>query len=588
VIEARFDDLTGAEPSFRLTEPIGVLEATRLEEVASVIDAAEGAATRGLWVAGFVSYEAAPGLDPSLRVRMRQEADPFARLPLAWFAMFERREETQLPEAPGGSSPDQDAWRPSVDRARYDVAIATIREHIAAGDTYQVNHTLRLRSRIEGDPRGLYRDLCHAQRGAYNAYLHTGRYRILSASPELFFRIDGDRITCRPMKGTAARGRWPAEDEQVRRGLAGSVKDRAENAMIVDLIRNDLGRVARMGSVRWDDVFAVERYETVWQLTSTVAATLPPHVRLLDVFRALFPSGSVTGAPKVSTMGIIADLEDSPRGVYCGAVGYLAPTDLGPAARFNVPIRTVMHDTETSVAEYGVGGGITWDSSAQGEFDETVAKARVLVARRPRFDLLESVGCDPDVGLRRLDGHLARLSASAEYFGFAFDDGVVREALQAEAARFSGRSAKIRLLLDRRGHVQTGGAPMSPSEGPVRLSIDTGHAVDPGDVLLFHKTSLRGTYEGARARHPDADDTVLVNTRGEVTETTTSNLAVQLDGRWWTPPLDAGLLPGCERTALLAEGVVDERSLTIDDLRRATEIAVLNSVRGWRAAVVVG
>jgi para-aminobenzoate synthetase/4-amino-4-deoxychorismate lyase len=197
------------------------------------------------------------------------------------------------------------------------------------------------------------------------------------------------------------------------------------------------------------------------------------------------------------------------------------------------------------------------------------------------------VGSDPDLGFRRLDEHLARLSASAEYFGFAFDDDAVREALQAEAVRFSGRSAKIRLLLDRRGRVQTGGAPMSVSEGPVRLSIDTGHAVDPLDVLLFHKTSLRGPYEEARARHPDADDAVLVNTRGEVTETTTSNLAVRLDGRWWTPPLNAGLLPGCERTALLAEGVVDERSVTIDDLRSAMEIAVLNSVRGWRAAVVV-
>jgi para-aminobenzoate synthetase/4-amino-4-deoxychorismate lyase len=286
-------------------------------------------------------------------------------------------------------------------------------------------------------------------------------------------------------------------------------------------------------------------------------------------------------------MSIIAELEDSPRGVYCGAVGYLAPTDRGPAARFNVPIRTVIHDAETGVAEYGVGGGITWDSRAQGEFDEIVAKARVLVTRRPRFDLLESVGAEPDGELRRLDEHLARLSASAEYFGFAFDDDAVRGALQAEADRFTGRPAKIRLLLDRRGHIQTGGAPITVPAGPVRLSIDAARALDPGDVLLFHKTSLRAPYDEARARHPDADDVVLVNTRGEITETTTSNLAVRLDGRWWTPPLDSGLLPGCERTALLADGVMEERRLTIDDLRSATEIAALNSVRGWRAAVMV-
>ena len=248
------------------------------------------------------------------------------------------------------------AWQPSVDRETYDRAIGTIHGHIAAGDTYQVNHTLRLRSRVQGDERGLYRDLCYAQRGAYAGYLNLGRYRVLSASPELFFRIDGEALSTRPMKGTAPRGRWPAEDLEVAERLRGSVKDRAENAMIVDLLRNDLGRVARAGTVTWSDVFDLERYETVWQLTSTVTSTLRSEVGLADVFAALFPCGSVTGAPKVRTMEIIAELEDSPRGVYCGAVGFLAPPGSGlPAARFGVPIRTVMLDAQTGTAEYGVG-----------------------------------------------------------------------------------------------------------------------------------------------------------------------------------------------------------------------------------------
>ena len=343
--------------------------------------------------------------------------------------MFEGREETVLPEPP----PDQGdastvAWAPSMTRSAYDAAIGRIHQHIAAGETYQVNFTLRLRAEVDGDPRGLYRDLCFAQRGAYAGYLDTGRFRVLSASPELFFRIDGHRIETKPMKGTAPRGRWLAEDEEIRAALQGSVKERAENAMIVDLLRNDLGRVARAGSVTWTDVFAAERYETVWQLTSTVAADLRGDASLVDVFRALFPCGSVTGAPKVSTMGIVAALEHDPRGAYCGTVGYLAPAGApGPRARFNVAIRTVVHDAETAAAVYGVGGGITWDSQAGAEYDETVAKARVLTERRPPFRLLETLAHLPTGGYRRLDEHRRRLRASAAYLGIPLDEAAVED-----------------------------------------------------------------------------------------------------------------------------------------------------------------
>ncbi len=586
VIEARFDDLTGAEPSFRLVGPAGVLEARRAAEVPGVIAAAEQAAARGLWAAGYVAYEAAPGLDPALRVRPRDPTDVFTEAPLAWFAMFEGREETTLPDPPvDRPEPSDAAWTPSMSRSDYDADIARIHQHIAAGDTYQVNFTLRLRAQIEGDPRGLYRDLCFAQRGAYAAYLDTGRFHVLSASPELFFRIDDGRITARPMKGTAPRGRWLDEDEALRAHLQGSVKDRAENAMIVDLLRNDIGRIAREGTVTWSDVYTAERFETVWQLTSSVGADLRAGTSMLDVFRALFPCGSVTGAPKVSTMGIIADREQDPRGVYCGTVGYIAPSGVaGPRARFNVAIRTVVHDAESGAATYGVGGGITWDSQAAAEYDETVAKARVLTSRRPPFRLLESLAHEPGTGYRRLDEHLARLRASAAYLGIDLDEAAIASALDREALRFPTKPAKVRLLIDRRGRVEIGSAPMTATPEPVRLAVDVAHPVDPADPLLFHKTTLRARYEAATQRFPDVDDVVLVNTRGEVTETTRANIAARIDGRWVTPPLDAGLLPGCERAALLAEGALQEAIITLGALRQAKEIAFVNSVRGWKRA----
>ncbi|MDH4113604.1 MAG: aminodeoxychorismate synthase component I [Actinomycetota bacterium] len=584
MIEARFDDLTGASDSFRFVGPVGVLEALRPDEVVGAIAAAEAATARGLWVAGFVSYEAARGLDPAMEVLQRRADDPFARLPLAWFAMFEERERTVLPEPnDDGTKADEDSWRPSIERAAYDAAIGSIREHIAAGETYQVNHTIRLRSQVEGDERGLYRDLCYAQRGAYAAYLNLGRYRVLSASPELFFRIDGRRITTKPMKGTARRGRWPAEDEAVAASLRGSVKDRAENAMIVDLLRNDIGRVSRTGSVTWSDVFELERFETVWQLTSTVSADLEEDASLVDVFRALFPCGSVTGAPKVRTMQLIAELEDSPRGVYCGAVGFLAPggSDL-PAARFNVPIRTVVLDAETHTAEYGVGGGITWGSSSEGEYEETVAKARVLTARRPRFELYETVRHDPGDGFLHLERHLQRLRASCDYFGFACDEEAVVDALDEAATRFPDRPARMRVSVDRRGRVDVGTTALVPPAEPVPVAIDHGHPVDPGDPMLFHKTSLRGPYDDARARHPDADDVLLVNDRGEITEATIANVAVSFGGRWVTPPLDAGLLPGVGREVALEEGWLIEGAIRVDELPGAEAIELLSDVRGRR------
>ena len=590
MIEARFDDLVpGAERSFRLVEPVGVLEARRPSEVVGVLEAAEAAAARGLWAGGFVAYEAAPGLDPELSARVRPPDDPFAAMPLVWFALFEGREGVPPPEPPKAEPPPAgpSPWQPSVDRATYDAAIERIHELIAAGHTYQVNHTIRLRAQIAGDERGFYRDLCLAQRGGYAAYLDLGRYRVLSASPELFFRVDGDRITTRPMKGTAPRGRWLAEDEELAAALLASGKDRAENAMIVDLLRNDLGRICRAGSVEVERMWEPERYETVWQLTSTIAGELIPGTSLPETFGALFPSGSVTGAPKVRTTRIIADLEDSARGPYCGAIGYLAPAGSGePSANFNVAIRTVVLDGQTRIAEYGVGGGITYDSSASGEYEEILAKTRVLTAARPAFELFETIAHEPGAGFRHLDEHLERMGASARYFGFRFDPEAAIAALKRAVAE-RGDPARVRFALARDGGFDATVRDLPPApEGPVRVALDD-EPVDPSDLWLFHKTTRRAPYERRRERRPEVDDVLLVNDRGEVTESTIANLAVRMQGRWVTPPTDAGLLPGTYRAVLLREGTLAERTITLEDLRAAEELALVSSVRGWRPAELV-
>ena len=328
MLEARFDDLTGASPSFRLVEPVGVLEATRAGEVVATSTRPRrrpGAAFGSRGSSPTRPRPASTRLSSSARatptIRSRPCPSPGSRCSSA-----PRRPRCRsLATRRASPRPPKEPWVPTTTRERYESSVDRIRELIAAGETYQVNHTMRLRSHVEGDPRGLYRDLSYAQRCAFSAYLDLGRYRVLSASPELFFELRDGAIVTKPMKGTAPRGRWPDEDRAVAEHLLASAKDRAENAMIVDLLRNDLGRISRTGSVTWADVFQTERYETVWQLTTTVSAELEAGVGLADVFRGLFPSGSVTGAPKVRTMEIVGELEDSPRGIYCGAIGYLAP-----------------------------------------------------------------------------------------------------------------------------------------------------------------------------------------------------------------------------------------------------------------------
>jgi para-aminobenzoate synthetase / 4-amino-4-deoxychorismate lyase len=550
------------------------VRAERVEEVIPALRAVEEAVAQGKYAAGFVAYEAAPAFEKAMAVRSSAPG-----LPLVWFGVFaERTQVASLPDAGGGFSLGE--WGEAIAAGEYARDIARIREWIAAGDTYQVNYTLRLRAGFTGDDLALYGRLCRAQQAAYCAYLDLGSHAIVSASPELFFRWSGGELELRPMKGTRPRGRWLAEDRRLAEELLASPKERAENLMIVDLLRNDAGRISRAGSVQVPRLFEVERYPTVHQLTSTIHSRTRPGTTLTEVFRALFPCGSVTGAPKIRTMQIIAEIEDAPRGVYTGAIGMVAPDE----AVFSVAIRTLVLDRAAGEVELGVGGGITYDSEAAAEYRECFAKA-AFVRHEPReFELLESLRFEPDEGFFLLAEHLAQLAGSAEYFGFACDPAAVRARL-VQAADTLREPSKVRLRLARSGQARIESEPLAAAAEPVRVRV-AAEPIESRNPLLYHKTTFREPYTRRLAAHPDCDDVLLVNERGELTEATIANLVVDLAGVAWTPPLESGLLPGVFRETLLRDGTLRERVLYPADLFGADAVYLINSVRKWRKAVV--
>lgn len=380
------------------------------------------------------------------------------------------------------------------------------------------------------------------------------------------------------MKGTRPRGRYLAEDDAIAESLHRSDKDRAENVMIVDMLRNDMGRVSEFGSVRVEQLFVTERYPTVWQMTSRLASKT--RARTPQIIAALFPSGSVTGAPKIRTMQIIRDMEPFPRGVYCGAIGWMAP---GGRAAFNVAIRCATIDSRSGVAEYPVGSGVTWDSDAAEEYEECLSKAAVLRhSRRKPFELLETMLYDREFFL--LDEHLARLLRSARYFGFAFKPETARAAL-LEAVRTAQGPKRVRLLVDSAGATRVEMDDVSGGD-EVRVGFAR-QCVRSEDVFLFHKTTRREAYDTARASRPDCDDVLLWNEAGDVTESTIANVVVEKDRKKWTPPVSCGLLAGTFREVLLRQGTIAERSLTRDEVRAADAIYLINSVRKWLRARLV-
>lgn len=578
-IAARFDAFNGRGRGWEMGRPLGMVEAWRHSEVEPALRAVEEAVAGGAFAGGFVAYEAAPAIEPFLTARA-----PRPDLPLVWFGLFAERRELRPPEPPADFAlPDHlpGSWTPGLSPKEYAARVAAVREWIAAGDTYQVNLTFPLHAPapVTAHLLELYAALGHAQRAGYCALLRLPGATILSISPELFFRWSDRSLELRPMKGTRPRGRWPEEDRSLAEELRRSEKERAENLMIVDLLRNDAGRISEFGSIEVTRLFEVESYPTVHQLTSTIRARTREGASLVDLFRALFPSGSVTGAPKVRTTEIIAALEDTPRGVYTGAVGFVAPGEIV----FNVPIRTLLL-LEDGRLEMNVGSGITYDSNAAAEYAECLQKAAFTAYRSRPFSLLETLLYDVEGAFLLLDSHLERMAASAEYFGYPFNreaaEGALREALAG-----ASEPRRVRLLLSSEGALRVESSPLAPQPDPLRARIAT-EPVDSRDPVLFHKTTLRESYERRLAERPGFDEVLLVNERGELTEFANGNLVVRIDGQDWTPPLECGLLPGTLRAELLREGAVRERVLRREDLDAAETIYRVNSVRGWNRVAI--
>ncbi len=577
-----------------------VLRCTAATGAAAFLEAISRHLAAGRHLAGWFAYEFGCLLEPCLAPRLPDSDVVLAELGVfAAPLCFDHASGAWSGPLPEGADGDDDYTLgppvPSEDQGAFEANIARIKEYIAAGDTYQVNYTFRLRFPFSGSAVGLYRDLRRNQPVAHGAMLDLGGPTILSFSPELFFRKQGRRCTVRPMKGTMLRGRTPEEDARRADFLRHDPKNRAENVMIVDLLRNDLGRLCEMGSVRAASLFDIETYRTLHQMTSTIEGRLRPGAELAEIMTALFPCGSVTGAPKIRTMEIISELEATPRGVYTGAIGYLAPD--GDMA-FNVPIRTVVLDGDRG--EMGIGAGITHDSDPTAEWLECLLKGEFLTRRRPPFELIETLLWER-AGERFffLEEHLDRLTASARYFGIACDRGQAAAILRQQAAEAARRSPaasffRLRLLCAEDGTLSTGAVPCPPPS-PFHLPSTTGttpaatitisrHATDAQSPLLYHKTTQRRLYDREREQAVAAGHTEVVfkNQRGEITEGAISNIAIRRQGQWLTPALSCGLLPGVCRQRLLAAGggKLREAVISEDDLRTAEAVCIMNSVRG--------
>ncbi|MBK9927056.1 MAG: aminodeoxychorismate synthase component I [Anaerolineales bacterium] len=563
------------------TEPKQIITTQSLDDVIPSLQEIERLTQVNGWhAAGFISYEAAPAFDKALRPEQSgAQKDNVDEFPLLWFGLYPAPRIITLPE-PDSAKPAL-SWLTTVDRDTYNTAIEQIKDYIAQGQTYQVNYTMRLRAEFKTDPWNFFLHLAQTQNN-HAAYIDLGRYIIASASPEFFFRLNGDIIESRPMKGTTRRGRTTLEDEEQAQWLKDSEKNRAENVMIVDMIRNDLGRIAKVGSVHIPELFSTEKYPTLWQMTSTVRAKTS--ASLTEIFEALFPCASITGAPKVSTMRIISELETSLRKIYTGSIGHIAPNR---KATFNVAIRTALIDRKTQTAEYGVGSGIVWDSINTDEYTEALLKARVLTEETQQFSLLETLLWTPEESFFLREKHIERLLDSAKYFDFPVARKDIENYLNEISSQFTSPQ-RVRLLLDKHGNLQSETKPYeSVSDHPplnVRLAKEPVHS---GNVFLFHKTTHREIYEVARKGLQEYDDVLLYNENNELTEFTIGNLVVELNGKLYTPPISCGLLAGTFRAHLLETSQVEERVIRVEELKDCTKIFLVNSVRKWEIAVAM-
>ncbi len=574
--------------SYLFLHPVRVISANTLDGIAQVFSQIEEALVGGLHVAGFFSYECGYYFEKFVGIQPDAQ-----ELPLAWFGVYEKplifdhaqgrfQGNNPLPTLERSpqkhTNPIADSVALEISRAAYCASILKIKEYLAAGDTYQVNFTDRVSLHAQHSASAVFASLLQHQSVAYGAWMNVAGHHILSFSPELFFRVDAGRIVTRPMKGTMPRGLDADGDAQAALRLQNDEKNRSEHVMIVDMLRNDLGRICAMGSVQVEDIFSIERYETLLQMTSTVSGTLRPEIRYSDIFRSLFPSGSVTGAPKIRTMQIIREMERTPRGVYTGAIGYISP---GGTSVFNVAIRTlVMQDSRIQM---GVGGGIVADSDPDEEHRECLLKAAFLTRAHQDFQLLETMLWEKDFCF--LSEHLDRLESSASYFNFPFDRKAVLSQLREVAGAFPVcERYRVRLLLDAGGNVTLDPSALRMENPAARVRLSS-ERVSSTDIFLRHKTTRRQIYDQqyAAARADGFDEALFTNENGEVTEGAISNLFIERAGKLLTPPLACGVLPGIFRRHLLkTRATAEERILTVEDLKTAEAVFLCNSVRGIR------
>jgi para-aminobenzoate synthetase/4-amino-4-deoxychorismate lyase len=549
------DARTGRARLFR--DPVEIVRADRLDEVVPALERLRGERRHAV---GFLAYEAACALEPRLGSIFRQPETP-----LLWFGLFDRFEEVDaeawLPDPSGGWAGTPE---PLVSRDDYLDRLARVQTAIVAGDIYQANLTFPAAVPMAGDPRAIYAGLRHRACASYGGLVWTGEDWFLSLSPELFFTLESGTLTARPMKGTAA----PDADPEA---LRSDPKQRAENLMIVDLLRNDLSRVAKPGSVAVPELFAVERYPTVQQMVSTVTARIATGRDAIDVLKAIFPCGSITGAPKMRAMAIIAELEGAPRGVYTGAIGHIYPEGV---ATFNVAIRTLHLKPGDGRATLGLGSGIVADSNPSDEWRECLAKGAFVASERP-FDLIETMGFDPHDGLLRLDAHMARMKASAAALGFSFDRHAARNELQAATFRLRER-ARIRLLASRQGNYAIEVRRLALPEEPVDVAIAP-LSVEPEDFRLAHKTTDRAFLDDPR-RKSGCFEVIFTDAAGFLTQGSFTTIFLERDGVLLTPPLSRGLLPGVLRSELLEQGRAIEADLRPEDL--AHGFCIGNAARG--------
>jgi len=555
------------------TNPVDQLIAHQPSEVLGVLREVERQVNQyQLYAVGYIAYEAAAGFDPALRTH------PPGQWPVLAFGLFAEPQRSPKLDEASAVEGDPANWHMPMPFADYQQQLAVIKQHISQGNCYQVNYTVTQQAAAL-DAWRLFLQI--GRDAEYGAFLEFSDRAVVSASPELFFSLQGQQLCCKPMKGTAKRGVTLAADRQAGLALQRSPKDRAENLMITDMLRNDLGRVAQLGSVQVTSLFDVTKYPTLWQMTSTITAASQACVT--EIIQALFPCASVTGAPKVASMEIIADLESSPRELYTGAIGYFGPNRV---AQFSVGIRTALLDTAADSARYGVGGGIVWDSDPNAEYEECLLKAKVLTSpcQQP-FELLETFCFSQTRGFELLEYHLQRLKESAEYFDFALDLAGIRRALDVLAVELIQAPQTpvfiLRLCCARQGQFTITQQALAdrPLPTPYRLKLAV-QPIDVDDAFLYHKTTQRQAYDSAKHAVGGCDDVLLWNPDGYLTESCIANLVLDLEGQRFTPPVAAGLLAGTYRAWLLDTGQVQERQIHKDELANLECCTLVNSVRG--------